>query len=59
MSRAMRPEVDRCQARAGSNRSFASRRSSGIRVGYSPVRHARQSADAGRRVAAWSPASEM
>ena len=29
----------------------------GTGVGYSRVRHARQSADAGRWVAAWSPSS--
>ena len=43
---------------AGSNLSFARRRSSGIRVGYSPVRHARQSADSGRAVDSCSPSSE-
>jgi hypothetical protein len=46
-------------ARAGSKRSFASRRPSGIRVGYCPVRQARQSEDAGLAVARWRPSSEM
>ncbi len=39
-----------------SNLSFAA--SSGMRVGYSRVRHARQSASAGRAVASCSPSSD-
>ncbi len=48
----------RAGSAAGSNLSFASRRSAGTRVGYSPVRHARQSAEPGRRVDASRPSSE-
>ena len=41
----------------GSNRIFKAR-PCGIRVGYAPVRQARQVAERGRIVADWSPSSE-
>jgi hypothetical protein len=44
------------QARAGSNLSFAA--SAGTSVGYSPVRQARQRAEAGLLVASTSPSWE-
>ena len=44
------------QAGAGSKRSFPA--AAGTAVGYSRVRQARQSAEAGRSVAAWRPSSE-
>jgi len=55
-----RPLADRrlTYAFAGSNLSFARLRSAGTRVGYSRVKHARQTEPSGSRVASCIPASE-